>query len=322
MKLGTLNDGTRDGRLVVVSADLERALPADGIAPTLQSAIERWSDVEERLRVLSQRLKGGPTEGEVPFRQPMAPLPRAWQWLDGSAYASHLKLMAAAFNIELPSDGRPMIYQGVSDRFYGACDDVPFVSEEEGIDFEGEFGVIVNDVPLGTRAEQAAKHILFLVQINDWSLRNYAPAELKAGFGWLHAKPPCSMAPVAVTPDELGDAWRNERIALDLEVDWNEKRFGAANGYPMQHSFADLIAYITRTRALSAGTIIGGGTVSNENFREVGSSCIGERRGMEILDQGNASTGFMRFGDTLRMEARTADGRPVFGAIDTRVVAA
>jgi fumarylacetoacetate (FAA) hydrolase len=323
MKLGTIADGSRDGRLVVVSSDFQRAVRAEGIATSLQEAIERWSHVEQNLRSLADGLAAGSANGFFDFGdRPMAPLPRAWQWLDASTYESHLDLMATAFGIAKPAQDRPLIYQGVSDRFYGPRDDVPFVSEAHGIDFEGEFAVIVDDVPMGVTQEQARSHIVLLVQVNDWSLRALAPAEFKTGFGWLHAKPPCSLAPVAVTPDELGDAWRDGRPGLTLEIDWNGKRFGAANGYPMSYSFPELIAYAAQTRPLSAGTIVGGGTVSNDNFREVGSSCIGERRGIEMLDLGEARTSYMRFGDTIRMEARTPDGKPLFGAIDSRVVAA
>jgi fumarylacetoacetate (FAA) hydrolase len=214
----------------------------------------------------------------------------------------------------------PLMYQGVSDKFYAPHDDVEFPDEALGIDFEGEFGVIVDAVPMGTTAEQALAHIKLVVQINDWSLRALAGPEMKTGFGWVQAKPPCSMAPFAVTPDELGADWRHGRVCLNLNVDWNGQRFGKANGEPMGHGFHELVAHAARTRDLVAGTVIGSGTVSNENFREVGSSCIAERRGIEVIDQGEPKTSFMKFGDMVRMEAVDADGRGPFGVIEQQVV--
>ena len=323
MKLATLNNGTRDGTLVVVSRDHRRAAHADGIAATMQDALERWSDVQGPLLALSAKLEKGEIRDTVDFAAAaiMAPLPRSWQWLDGSAFDSHGELMSKVFGIDPPARDRPLMYQGVSNQFLGPRDDVPMPSEADGIDFEGEFGVIVDEVPMGVTPGQAAAHIRLIVQINDWSLRAIAPIEMKTGFGWVQAKPPCSVAPVAVTPDELGASWRDGRVDLPLLVDWNGKRFGAASGYPMCLSFPELIAHAARTRTLCAGTIIGSGTVSNENYREVGSSCIAERRGIELFDEGAARTAFMEFGDTVRMEAAPPGG-PLFGAIEQRVIAA
>jgi fumarylacetoacetate (FAA) hydrolase len=224
--------------------------------------------------------------------------------------------------VDKPPVTWPLMYQGVSDKFYGPTDDVRMVDEGLQIDFEGEFGVIVDAVPMGTSAEDCRKHIRLVVQINDWSLRALAGPEMKSGFGWVQAKPPCSMAPFAVTPDELGEQWRDSRACLTLTVDWNGQRFGAANGEPMGYGFHELVAHAARTRDLVAGTVIGSGTVSNENFREVGSSCIAERRGIEIVDQGAPKTEFMKFGDRVRMEALLPDGRAPFGAIDQQVVKA
>jgi fumarylacetoacetate (FAA) hydrolase len=249
-------------------------------------------------------------------------MPRSWQWLDGSAFSQHGDLMQVAFNSPPIETDRPLMYQGLSDRFYGPTAPVPFVSEADGIDFEGEFGVIVDAVPMGTDAAAAAGHIRLIVQINDWSLRAIAPVEMKTGFGWVQAKPPCSMAPFAVTPDELGDAWRDGRVCADLLVDWNGNRFGAANGAPMGHGFHELVAHAALTRDLVAGTVIGSGTVSNANYREIGSSCIAERRGIEIVDEGAARTPFMAFGDRVRMEGRLPDGRSPFGVIEAKVVKA
>ena len=239
MKLATLNNGTRDGTLVVVSRDHRRAAHADGIAATMQDALERWSDVQGPLLALSAKLEKGEIRDTVDFAAAaiMAPLPRSWQWLDGSAFDSHGELMSKVFGIDPPARDRPLMYQGVSNQFLGPRDDVPMPSEADGIDFEGEFGVIVDEVPMGVTPGQAAAHIRLIVQINDWSLRAIAPIEMKTGFGWVQAKPPCSVAPVAVTPDELGASWRDGRVDLPLLVDWNGKRFGAASGYPMSFSF-------------------------------------------------------------------------------------
>ena len=247
-------------------------------------------------------------------------MPRAWQWLDGSAFRSHGELMETLFGTEPPPAGRPLMYQGLSHQFLSATADVPMPREEDGIDFEGEFGVITDFVPMGVTPEAAMAHIKLIVQINDWSLRALAPVEMKTGFGWIHAKPACSVAPFAVTPDELGDAWRDGRVHLPLTVDWNGARFGNAHGGVMEFGFHDLVAHAASTRSLCAGTIIGSGTVSNSNFREIGSSCIAERRGIEMLDEGTARTGYMHFGDTVRMEARLPDGGVLFGAIDQKVV--
>lgn len=321
MKLATLPNGTRDGELVVVRRDLERAVAATGIAATMQDALERWTEVCGPLAELAEALEDKRIAG-VPFSGALAPLPRAWQWLDGSAFESHGDLMAMVFGMAPAPRDRPLMYQGVSDRFYSATDDVVFTDIADGIDFEGEYGVIVDEVPMGVSVEQAAKHIRLIVQINDWSLRTLAPIEMKLGFGWIQAKPPCSIAPAAVTPDELGAAWRNGRVALPLRVEWNGALFGAANGEAMGFSFPELVAHAARTRILCAGTIIGSGTVSNPNYREVGSSCIAERRGIEMADLGAPKTPFMVPGDTVRMEARTLADTPLFGAIAQKVVIA
>jgi len=315
MRLATIKGSGRDGRLVKVSRDGRHCADASAIAPTLQDALERWEEVAPRLAALA--------EGTQPLDPAslLAPLPRAWQWLDGSAYRSHGELMDKLLGNKVERTGVPLMYQGLSDTFLAPTEDAPFPSEDLNIDFEGEFGVIVDAVPMGTTAEDSLKHIRLLVQINDWSLRKLAFPEMKTGFGWIGAKPPCSVAPFAVTPDELGAQWRNGRVCADLEVQWNGKRFGNANGEAMEFGFHELVAHAARTRRLVAGTIIGSGTVSNENFREIGSSCIAERRGIEVVDLGEAKTSFMKFGDRVRMEAHLADGSAPFGAIDQRVVA-
>ncbi len=322
MRLATVADGTRDGRLVLVSRDHARAVPADGIAATLQDALERWSEVEQPLRALAELLESGKAPGATDFvaSRALAPLPRAWQWLDGSAYDSHGELMRLASGRPAPPTDAPLMYQGLSHRFIAPTADVPMPSEADNIDFEGEFGVIVDDVPMGTTADAAAAHIRLIVQINDWSLRGHAMREARIGFGWVLAKPACSMAPVAVTPDALGVHWRDGRVDVPLVIDWNGERFGAARGYDMSWSFPEHVAHAAKTRSLCAGTIIGGGTVSNSDYREVGSSCIAERRGIETIDGGAPRTGFMKFGDRVRMEATLPDGAPLFGAIDQRVV--
>lgn len=314
MKLATLADGSADGRLIVAAPD--GAAYAEAPVRTLQEALENWEDVAASL--------GAIASFPYPLDQAQlaAPLPRAWQWLDGSAFSSHGELMQIAFAMDPVPTDRPLMYQGVSDTFYSAQQDIPLPSEEDGIDFEGEFGVIVDAVPRGVTPDQAMRHIRLIVQINDWSLRIIAPIEMKTGFGWVQAKPPCSVAPFAVTPDELGDAWRDGRVCLPLHVELNEKQFGAANGAAMGFGFHELVAHAARTRNLVAGTIIGSGTVSNPDYRSIGSSCIAERRAIELVDDGAPKTPFMAFGDRVRMEARTTDGAMLFGAIDQRVIEA
>lgn len=312
MILATLRDGSPDGRLVAVSPGHDHCAP--GPVQTLQQALERWDEVAGEFACLRD------------FPEPLdharlaAPLPRAWQWLDGSVYPTHAELMQIAFGLDPIDSDRPLMYQGLSDRFYGPAEDVRLPSEDHGIDFEGEFGVVVDHVPMGTSAADALQHIKLVVQINDWSLRAIAPIEMKTGFGWVQAKPACSMAPFAVTPDELGDAWHDGRVHLDLHIAWNGMDVGRANGGSMLFGFHELVAHAALSRDLVAGTVIGSGTVSNDNYRDVGSSCISEVRAIEMIEKGEATTGFMRFGDTVRMEARTPDGAAPFGAIDQRVV--
>ncbi|MRW89805.1 fumarylacetoacetate hydrolase [Duganella sp. FT80W] len=325
MKLATLRTGEPDGRLLVVSRDLSMALDVGVIAPNLLRALERWDEVAPLLHALSDKLNAGMHPGAMPFepRECMAPLPRCFQWCDGSAFLSHRQRMDhASITAPLPElDSVPLMYQGGSDNFLGACDDVRLPDERQDIDFEGEFGVVVDRVPMGATPAEAARHIRLLVQLNDWSLRALGPREMRSGFGLLQAKPSTSFAPVAITPDELGDNWRDGRVHLDLEVEWNEQLFGRPNGREMHFSFGELIAHAASTRRLSAGTIVGSGTVSNK-VREAGTACIAERRMIELLEQGAAATSFMRFGDRVRMRATTRDGEAPFGAIEQRVVGA
>ncbi|MCC7101415.1 MAG: fumarylacetoacetate hydrolase family protein [Rubrivivax sp.] len=326
MRLATLADGTPDGCLVVVCADAARCVAVGAPAPTMQQALERWAEVEPALRDLQRSLDAGSAEGIRRFdaAAACAPLPRAWQWLDGSAYRSHGDLMSTVFKLDKPpSDERPLMYQGVSDRFLAPTADVPLPSADDGIDFEGEFGVITDAVPMGASRAEALRHVRLVVLINDWSLRRIAPIEMKTGFGWIQAKPASSMAPIAVTPDELGAGWRDARVQMRLEVDWNGSRFGAAHGGPMAFGFDQLVAHAAYSRDLVAGTIIGSGTVSNDDYRVVGSSCIAERRAIEMLDKGQPRTPYMAFGDTVRLQARHDDGRDgPFGVIEQRVVRA
>ncbi len=322
MKLATLADGSRDGRLLLVSRDLSRAVEVADLAPTLQVAIEHWQRLEAGLQERYEALNRDEVREAMAFdpTKVMAPLPRAWQWLDGSCFLSHSELMQRAFNLE-PIEGvehTPLMYQGAGDDFLGPCDDILLPSEAHGIDFEGEFAVLVDEVPMGCTAEQAGTHIRLLLQVNDVSLRALAPREMRTGFGFVQAKSSSSFAPVAVTPDELGSAWRDARVHLPLNVHLNGEWFGHPHGGAMHFGFHELIAHAALTRRLSAGTLIGSGTVSNHD-RSVGSACISERRAIEMIAQGAARTSFMHFGDSIRMEARCADGSPLFGAIAQRV---
>ena len=297
-----------------MSEDGSRAAPVPRW-PNLLAALGEWSAAEGELTQAANQVAvglGAPLD-ETDLR---APLPRSWQWLDGSAFQIHADLMQIAFGTERIEHDKPLMYQGLSDRFLGPREDVPLPDEAHGIDFEGEFGVIVDAVPMGTSAAEAMAHIKLVVQVNDWSLRALAVPEMKTGFGWIQAKPACSMAPFAVTPDALGDAWCDGRVCLDLVVDWNGKPFGRANGREMAYGFHELVAHAAATRDLVAGTVIGSGTVANANYAEVGSSCISERRAIEIIADGKPATPFMRFGDRCRMQALTADRRAIFGAID------
>jgi fumarylacetoacetate (FAA) hydrolase len=325
MKFATLNDNTLDGSLVLVSRDHSRCLTLGSIAPSLLYAVQHWQRLHIELQDMYEHLNSD-VLAAVPFepQQCRAPLPRSPQWCDGSAFLNHANLMAQAFNTPPIPDLQtiPLMYQGASDDFLGPHDDVPLPSEADGIDFEGEFGVIVDHVPLGSTPAQALSKVLLLVQLNDWSLRSFAPREMRTGFGFLQAKPSTSFAPIAITPDELGEAWRDGRVQLELEVQWNGQAFGRPHGGEMNFSFGELIAHAARTRRLTAGAIIGTGTVSNV-ARDAGSACIAERRVIEIIDQGSAHTGFMQFGDRIRMEARLpGSSQGPFGVIEQQVVKA
>jgi naringenin degradation protein FdeI len=326
VKLATLQGGGIDGKLLVVSKDLSRAVVAVSVAATLQHALDTWPACEPKLQALYDSLNEGHAAGSFALEvtQLVAPLPRAWQWLDASAFHSHGDLMEQVFGLSPPPEKhtRPLMYQGASDDLLGAAADVPLPSEEDGMDFEGEVGIIVDRVPMGTRAGAAGAHIKLLVLINDWSLRVLAGKDIKTGFGFMQSKPATSFGPVAVTPDELGADWRDGRVRLPIRVHWNGKEFGHPDCSAMGFSFEQLIEHAARTRNLAAGTIIGSGTISNADYRTVGSACIAERRGIELVDQGKPSTPYMKFGDRVRMEVLDAQGNSIFGAIDQRVVPA
>jgi len=323
MKLATEHNNTPDGRLLVVSRDLTQVADAAGIAATLQDALERWQEVSEALQALYEQLNVGITAGARAYGSVRfaAPLPRAWQWLDGSAYDMHAELMAKAFNLPPIEHKYPLMYQGLSHRFYGPEEDVPFRSEADGIDFEGEFGIITGRVPIGTAAEEAVRYIHLAVQINDWSLRSFAVPEMKTGFGWILAKPACSVAPVAITLDELGAGWEGHRVVATLEVKRNGERFGAVPGNEMGEGFDVLLAHAARTRELCAGTLIGSGTVSHSGYRDVGSCCIAERRAIEIIESGEACTAYLHFGEEVSMQVWRPDSPvPLFGELRQKVV--
>lgn len=325
MKLASLKSG-RDGRLVVVRGDLTRCVAADGIAATLQDALDDWARAAPALAALAARLEAGTVAAAQPFdaHACAAPLPRAHHWVDGSAYVNHVELVRKARGAELPASywTDPLVYQGGSDDFLGPTDDAPFASEAHGIDLEAEVAVIVDDVPIGCTAEAAAGRIRLLLLVNDWSLRGLIPGELAKGFGFYQSKPASAFSPVAVTPDELGDAWRDGKLHRPLVSQINGERFGAPDaGVDMTFSFPQLVAHCACTRRLGAGTIVGSGTVSNYD-RSRGSSCLAEKRMLEQLADGQASTPFLRYGDRVRIEMFDAAGQSIFGAIDQRVVPA
>ena len=326
MKLASYKDGSRDGQLVVVSRDLATAHYATGIATRLQQVLDDWNFLSPQLEDLATTLNHGRARHAFPFdpRQCMAPLPRAYQWLDGSAYLNHVELVRKARGAELPDSLRtdPLMYQGGSDDFLGPCDDIVVASEKMGIDFEAEVAVVTSDVPMGSTPEQALDGIRLLMLANDVSLRHLIPAELAKGFGFLQGKPSTAFSPVAVTPDEVGAAWQGGRLHLPLQSTWNGKRVGLCDAGPeMSFHFGQLIAHACKTRRMRAGSIVGSGTVSNQDAKR-GYSCIAEKRALEMIATGGEpSTDFMKYGDTIRIEMKGTDGHSVFGAIDQAVVA-
>ena len=331
MKLATYKDGSRDGQLVVVSRDLTTAHYASGIATRLQQVLDDWNFLSPQLEDLSQTLNQGKARHAFPFdpKLCMAPLPRAYQWADGSAYMNHVELVRASRNSEVPANfyEDPLMYQGGSDDFLGPCDPVVCPSTDYGIDFEAEVAVITGDVPMQVSPEQALDSIRLVMIANDVSLRRLIPNELAKNFGFLQGKPATAFSPVAVTLDELGDAWEQGRLHLSMRVDWNGKRVGMCEAGPeMTFHFGQLIAHLCKTRNVRAGSIIGSGTVSNKAVEvdgrkdwPKGYSCIAEKRAIETILDGKASTDFMQFGDTVRIEMKGRDGQSVFGAIDQTI---
>lgn len=323
MKLATLKDGSRDGQLVVVSRDLSQAHYANGIATRLQQVLDDWGFLSPQLEELYVSLNHGKLRHAFNFdpKQCMAPLPRAYQWADGSAYINHVELVRRARGAEVPDSFYvdPLMYQGGSDDFLGPCEPARFASEAMGIDFEAELAVVTGDVAMGATPEQALEGVRLLMLVNDWSLRHLIPAELAKGFGFFQSKPATAFGPVAVTPDELGDAWRGGRVDLSLQSMWNGRKVGQCEAGPeMTFHFGQLIAHIAKTRNVRAGSIVGSGTVSNKDWAK-GYSCIAEKRAIETIEGGEPKTQFMQFGDTIRIEMKGRDGLSVFGAIDQDV---
>ena len=323
MKLATIHDGSRDGQLAVVSRDLKTAHMADAICPTMQAALDDWAFIAPQLDNLYAQLNAGQARRAFEFepKRCMAPLPRAYQWADGSAYLNHVELVRHARNAAMPESFRedPLMYQGGSDDFLGPHDDIVLAHEEWGIDFEAEVAVITDDVPMGATPDEAHGKIRLLMLVNDVSLRKLIPAELAKGFGFLQSKPATSFSPVAVTPDELGDAWRGGKVHLPLRSTWNGHLVGQPDaGVDMVFNFPQLIAHLAKSRNVRAGTIVGSGTVSNKDASR-GYSCIAEQRCLEMIADGQASTPFMRFGDTIRIEMLDERGKSVFGAIEQAV---
>ncbi|WP_026873772.1 fumarylacetoacetate hydrolase family protein [Inquilinus limosus] len=333
MKLASLRDGSRDGRLVVVSRDLTRCTAAGDIAPTLQHALDDWDHLRPRLEALAHDLELGAVPSER-FREhdALSPLPRAYQWADGSAYVNHVELVRKARGAEMPESfwTDPLMYQGGSDTFLAPRDPIRMASEAWGIDLEGEIAVVTGDVPMGADRDTAAQAVKLVMLVNDVSLRNLIPAELAKGFGFFQSKPSSAFSPVAVTPDELGEAWDGGKLHRPLLVELNGAPFGRADaGVDMTFDFPTLIAHAAKTRPLGAGTIIGSGTVSNRDADGgpgrpiaqggVGYSCLAELRMVETILSGAPRTSFLRFGDTVRIEMKDAQGHSIFGAIEQRV---
>ncbi|ABM31342.1 fumarylacetoacetate hydrolase family protein [Paracidovorax citrulli] len=331
MKLATYKDGSRDGQLVVVSRDLGTAHYATGIASRLQQVLDDWGFLAPQLQDLYEQLNAGRAPHAFPFEPErcMAPLPRAYQWADGSAYINHVELVRKARNAEVPESfyADPLMYQGGSDDFLGPCDDVVVPSEAMGIDFEAEIAVVTGDVKMGATPEQALDGIRLVMLANDVSLRNLIPAELAKGFGFFQSKPATAFSPVAVTLDELGDAWEGGRLNLTLQSTWNGRKVGMCDAGPeMTFHFGQLIAHICKTRNVRAGSIVGSGTVSNKGVEQNGRmewpkgySCIAEKRCIETIQDGKPSTEFMKFGDTIRIEMKNKAGQSLFGAIDQAI---
>ncbi|WP_298441959.1 fumarylacetoacetate hydrolase family protein [uncultured Ferrimonas sp.] len=323
MKLATLHNGSRDGQLVVVSRDLSQAVSVANIVTTLQQALDDWSNIAPKLEQVSQQLNGGELSEAMPFTEHgcLSPLPRAYQWADGSAYVNHVELVRKARGAEMPASfwTDPLMYQGGSDTFLAPKQDIEMASTEWGVDFESEIAIITDDVAMGVSDADAADHIKLLMLVNDVSLRNLIPGELAKGFGFYQSKPSSAFSPVAVTPDELGEHWRDGKVHLPLMTHLNDRLFGQPNaGVDMTFNFPTLVAHAAKTRPLGAGCVIGSGTVSNYD-RSAGSSCLAEQRMLEIIADGKPSTPFMQYGDSVKIEM-VADGQSIFGSIEQKLV--
>ena len=334
MKLATLKNNTRDGRLVVVSKDLSRYVLVEHIALTMQQALDNWDSVVVELEATYQSLNRQQLEQAFPFDESLchSPLPRAYQWADGSAYVNHVELVRKARGAEMPESfwHDPLMYQGGSDSFIGPTDDIEMADESWGIDFEGEVAIVTGDVPMGEKSSDCLQHIRLLMLVNDVSLRGLIPGELAKGFGFFQSKPSSAFSPVAVTPDELSDNWLDGKVTLPLVSTYNGQLFGQPNaGIDMTFSFTELVAHAAKTRPLSAGAVIGSGTVSNKQGTDfgtsieeggVGYSCIAEVRMIETIRDGKPTTSFMKFGDTIKLEMNDSNGDSIFGAINQKVV--
>jgi fumarylacetoacetate (FAA) hydrolase len=322
VKLGSLKEGGRDGTLVVVDKKLERAVKVPEIARTMQAALDAWAETAPRLAQVYAGIADNPAAFDLDVATLASPLPRAYQWVDGSAYVNHVELVRKARGATMPENfwTDPLMYQGCSDSFIGPRSPVPVVSEEWGIDFEAEIAVVTDDVPMHVSPEAAGEHIQLLMLVNDVSLRNLIPGELSKGFGFLQSKPASAFSPVAVTPDELGEAWRDGMVHLPLRTSLNGERFGEPEaGVDMTFDFPRLVSHAAKSRQLCAGTIVGSGTISNVD-RSKGSSCLAERRMLEKIEHGEMKTPFMSFGDRVRIEMLDAAGETIFGAIDQEIV--
>lgn len=323
MKLATLKNGSRDGRLVVVSRDLQTAVDAAVVAPTMQLALEHWDSVRPGLQALSDALAAGRATGSFAFdaAQAMAPLPRTHQFVDASAFLNHGNIMERAFNLTVKRpEGVPILVQRQGDDFTGPCDDYPLRSEADNCDYEGEFAVLVGDIAMGSDAATCDSAIRLVTILNDVSMRRFVVPEMQMGFGFINAKPATTFAPVAVTPDELGAGWAEGRVQLDLQLYRNGERVAHPNGREMDWSFGQLLAHLAYNRNLRAGTILGSGTVSNRAATEVGSACLAEQRALETLNSGQPATPWLAFNERMKFEVLDAEGRSIFGAIDHRFV--
>ena len=323
MKLGSISNNSRDGCPVLVDRYLRYMVPVNNVIDNWQLGIENWSAVLPKLEKIYEKLDNGLAEGAIPYDRSKlsAPFPRAYQWLDGSAYVTHVELLRKARGVELPANFwvDPLMYQGGSDHFLGPCETIKIKDINWGVDFEGELAVVVDDVPLGISENKAEQHIKLIMLVNDISLRNLIPDELNKGFGFVHGKPPSAFGPLAITPDTIGQSWKDGKVHLPLLIKLNGKKVGFANaGVDMTFSFPELVAHAAKTRPLRAGTIIGSGTISNSD-QQHGYSCIAEIRMIETINEGAPHTPFLQYGDKITMEMLASDGQSIFGSLEQTV---